>query len=380
MPTLLEIRNDPNYINANAATKQAIFDKYSAGDKDYTAANEATRNAIQQRFGLSLAEEPEPEEEPGFGKMMGSAVKRGAMQTGSLLADVLPALAAKTVGADDYAKRQMEEAAATQQEIQEKYPARYPTLEHVKGPSDYLPFAAETAAEQIPNLATALVPGIGGGMLAARGLAGAAAATATKAGQLGGAYLGSFALNTPEVFQNIYEETGQMAPGASVIAGSVAGALDSIFPAYIMKQFTPGMKMGVVEKILEKSGMKPGMIRSALAGGVTGVATEGPTEAGQEAISIMAEKFVGDNKDIWGSKEFNRLVESGVRGAVGDHVEHDAAREARPQALQAHALPALRRRGAAARLRRQHPRHRAARGHSPRAGRARGRGRLRLAL
>ena len=317
MPTLLEIRNDPNYINANAATKQAIFDKYSAGDKDYTAANEATRNAIQQRFGLSLAEEPEPEEEPGFGKMMGSAVKRGAMQTGSLLADVLPALAAKTVGADDYAKRQMEEAAATQQEIQEKYPARYPTLGDVKGPSDYLPFAAETAAEQIPNLATALVPGIGGGMLAARGLAGAAAATATKAGQLGGAYLGSFALNTPEVFQNIYEETGQMAPGASVIAGSVMGALDSIFPAYIMKQFTPGMKMGVVEKILEKSGMNPGMIRSALAGTATGVATEGPTEAGQEAISIMAEKFVGDNKDIWGSKEFNRLVESGVRGAVG---------------------------------------------------------------
>ena len=316
MPTLLEIRNDPNYINANAATKQAIFDKYSAGDKDYTSANEATRNAIQQRFGLSLAEEPEPVEEPGFGKMMGSAVKRGAMQTGSLLADVLPALAAKTVGADDYAKRQMEEAAATQQEIQEKYPARYPTLGDVKGPSDYLPFAAETAAEQIPNLATALIPGIGGGMLAARGLTGAAAATATRAGQLGGAYLGSFALNTPEVFQNIYEETGQMAPGASVIAGSVAGALDSIFPAYIMKQFTPGMKLGVIEKVLEKSGMKPGMIRAALAGGVTGVATEGPTEAGQEAISIMAEKFVGDNKDIWGSKEFNRLVESGVRGAV----------------------------------------------------------------
>lgn len=261
--------------------------------------------------------ESTPKEEPGFGKMMGSAVIRGAKQTGSLLGDVLPALAAKTVGADDYAKRQMEEAAATQQEIQEKYPAGYPTLGDVKGPSDYLPFAAETAAEQIPNLATALVPGIGGGMLAARGLAGAAAATATKAGQLGGAYLGSFALNTPEVFQNIYEETGQMAPGASVIAGSVSAALDSIFPAYILRQFTPGMKMGVVEKILEKSGMNPGMIRSALAGGATGVATEGPTEAGQEAISIAAEKFVGDNKDIWGSKEFNRLVESGVRGAVG---------------------------------------------------------------
>ena len=64
MTTLLEIRDDPDYINANAATKRAIFDKYSAGDKDYTSANGATRNAIQQRFGLSLAEAPTPTPTP----------------------------------------------------------------------------------------------------------------------------------------------------------------------------------------------------------------------------------------------------------------------------------------------------------------------------
>ena len=37
---------------------------YSAGDKDYTSANGATRNAIQQRFGLSLAEAPTPTPTP----------------------------------------------------------------------------------------------------------------------------------------------------------------------------------------------------------------------------------------------------------------------------------------------------------------------------
>ena len=55
MPTLLEILRDPNYINANPATKQAIFDKYAPQDTNYTEANEATRAAIRQRFGLGAA-------------------------------------------------------------------------------------------------------------------------------------------------------------------------------------------------------------------------------------------------------------------------------------------------------------------------------------
>ena len=51
--SLLEIQNDPDYINANAATKQAIFDAYSKDDPDYTGANPATQNAIRESFGLS---------------------------------------------------------------------------------------------------------------------------------------------------------------------------------------------------------------------------------------------------------------------------------------------------------------------------------------
>lgn len=50
---LLDIRDDPDYINANQATKQAIFDEYSKDDKDYTSANAATQAAIRQEFGLT---------------------------------------------------------------------------------------------------------------------------------------------------------------------------------------------------------------------------------------------------------------------------------------------------------------------------------------
>jgi len=55
MPSLLEILKDPNYTGANFATKQAIFDKYSAQDPNFVDANEPTKQAIRQRFGLQPA-------------------------------------------------------------------------------------------------------------------------------------------------------------------------------------------------------------------------------------------------------------------------------------------------------------------------------------
>jgi hypothetical protein len=287
---------------------------------------------------------PGPAPDTGFFDMVGRAGIRGAKQTGSLLADVLPAMVGKAVGADEYAARQMAEAEETQKEIAQNYAARYGELSDVKGLGDVLPFIAETVAEQVPNLATSIIPGVGGAMIGGRLAAGQAAKTlagreATEAaaryaalkgaqgagrGALGGAFLGSYALSAPEVFQNIYEETkdpetgeGQMELGASLLAGSVAAALDSILPAYLVRQFTPGMKAGVVEKLLARSGMPPGIARGATAGVITGAATEAPTEAAQEAISIAAEKFVQDNAPAWGGKEFNRLVESFVRGGAG---------------------------------------------------------------
>ena len=322
----------------------ALRNAHAAGD---TAAAQRLASYIKETAGgfETPAPTPEPTKDTGFFDMMGRAVVRGGKQTGSLLADVIPAMAAKAVGADEYAARQMAEAAETQQEIAQKYAPRYGELSDVKGAGDILPFIAETVAEQIPNIATAIVPGAGGAvfggrMAAQQALKTAAAREATEAaaaryatqaatvgagrGAMGGAFLGSYALNAPEIFQNIYEATkdettgeGQMEVGAALLAGSVSAALDSILPAALVKQFTPGMKAGVVEKILERSGMAPGIARGATAGVISGAATEAPTEAAQEAISIAAEKFVQENASAWGTPEFNRLVESFVRGGVG---------------------------------------------------------------
>mmetsp|Transcript_94888 Transcript_94888/g.290264 ORF Transcript_94888/g.290264 Transcript_94888/m.290264 type:complete len:384 (+) Transcript_94888:594-1745(+) len=83
------------------------------------------------------------------------------------------------------------------------------------------------------------------------------------------------------------------------------------------------------------------------------------------------------NHVLRGGPEGNR---AGVFGAVGHDVDHDASREARPAPLQAHALPALRRRGAAARLRRQRLGRGAPRGDPDEAGPHRRRAGHRLVL
>jgi hypothetical protein len=53
MAGLQDILSDPNYVNANAATKAAIFDKFAPLDSNYANANPETQGAIRSKFGLS---------------------------------------------------------------------------------------------------------------------------------------------------------------------------------------------------------------------------------------------------------------------------------------------------------------------------------------
>ena len=59
MADLSSILSDPNYVNANPATKAAIFDKFSALDKNFTGANPETQQAIRVKFGIVPAAAPE---------------------------------------------------------------------------------------------------------------------------------------------------------------------------------------------------------------------------------------------------------------------------------------------------------------------------------
>jgi hypothetical protein len=268
-------------------------------------APEGTTDA--QAYQYALSQIPPPKPEVGIGEAFGTGFERGVGRLGSTVTDIIPALVGSAVGAEDYAQRQFQEAA----EKEAALPAPvFSSYKDVEGVGDFTKFVAETIGEQIPNLGVALATALTGG--AAAPVLGATRA----AGQFAGAAFGSYALNAPEIFQNIYEETGETAPGTALLFGSAAAALDSILPAALAKNMSAPVKAEVTKKILERSGMKPSVLRSGTVGLAKGLGTEGLTEGAQEAISIAAERLIDENPDIFGSKEFDRIMESAVRGAV----------------------------------------------------------------
>jgi hypothetical protein len=311
---------------------------------DIEAPEGATQEDVIQQVAQYHEANKELPRDYTLGETVSKGVTRGAKQIGSALFDVLPAMVGSAVGAKDYAARQMEEARQTQEEINQKYAPEFTSYKDVHGIGQGLKFGLETVSEQLPNIATMLIPGGVGGALARRGVVAgaekaAAAAGASEAetllarqaalqtaaarqqvGQNVGIYLGSFSQNAPEVFQNIYNETGELEPGAALLFGSVSAALDSALPASIMRKLTGPAKIGLVEKVLEKSGMQPGLLRKIAAAAPESVVMEGLTEGAQEAISLAAEKFVDKNKQIFDSKGWNRIVESSIRGAIAGGV------------------------------------------------------------
>lgn len=142
-------------------------------------------------------------------------------------------------------------------------------------------------------------------------LIGASAAT----GATLSAALGTYSLMAPETFAGIYAETGDLAPGASTLAGAVNTALELVTPVQVLKSFGPRMKQAVVSKLLEKSGMKRSLIASAVKGTVRGAATEGFTEGSQVLVNQNAEKFVADSPMFQGI-DWERAVSNAVAGAA----------------------------------------------------------------
>lgn len=248
--------------------------------------------------------------QPSTGSLFTAGVRRGAQQLGSLMGDVLPGMVGRMVGADDYANRQFDEARQTDEEIRRTNPPRYRNYEDVQGVGDAVGYAAETLGEQIPQLATALVPGGLGASLGARA-AGAGATAAARAamatrGAVVGAGVGSAAQNFPDSYQSIMQNTGREAMGPALAAGAINTALDTIFPAYVLSRLPVGGREAVIGSLMRRLGI----------GAAMGVASEGATEGTQEAVNAAAESFVDETRPFWSSENFTRVVDAAIRGAI----------------------------------------------------------------
>ena len=268
------------------------------------------------------------------------SVKRGFMQTGMLLGDVLPAMVGRAVGADEYAERQLKEAAATQKEIQEKYPAAVPSFTDIKGAGDVVKYITEAVGESIPSILPGLFTG-GAAAVIGRGAVVAAKEAAEKAAlssiaegvaaekakeialqagikaaqrtalkyQATGAIAGSAAQNIPEVYQNILEETGKEDLGAALVSGGFNAVLDAITPISLLRK---ARVSGIPDNEIIGAWYK-----RAGKGAVEGFLTEGATEAVQEMSSAAAVKFVDNNKDFFTKENFVKFIDAGLKGGVG---------------------------------------------------------------
>lgn len=172
MPSLLEVLNDPNYVNANEATKQAIFDKYSAQEDDYVNANDATKNAIRQRFGvipIGGAELSANTSNPFMGavgrasELVGSGVEAVA-RVGEKAGDALEtALPLSNLSPDEIKnKRQLEPMFQFAEKLKNVskdigYAPTTKLSDLGKNPLTVVPFVAERIISSSPDMAAAVL-------------------------------------------------------------------------------------------------------------------------------------------------------------------------------------------------------------------------------
>ena len=290
---------------------------------------------------------PAPVGESGFLP----SVYRGGRGVASLLTDVLPAMAAKAVGQDEYATKKLVQAAAYQKETEQKYPAEVPSYTNITGVGTALTYLKEAVGEAIPSMIPSLLTG-GMASIAARPAIKAAMTVATEVAErevakaaakniltqeslegikkfaidagakeaqkialtydATGALVGSALQNIPDVYQNVYDKTGKQDLGTALAFGGFNAVLDAVTPFNILRK-------------MRTSGIEPEQLigawykRGAL-GALEGFATEGSTEALQEMSSVAAENLVAGHGEFFNRENFVRFVDAGLKGGLGGGV------------------------------------------------------------
>jgi hypothetical protein len=288
---------------------------------------------LSQKYDFKL-----PKPDIGLGQIAKRGFMRSVGETGIALGDTLPAMAGSALGYEDYAKQQMEEAAASRAELEAKYPTRFKSYKDVGGLGEGAEYVAETLGELAPSVGTSLIPGVGlgavGGRMAGRAALGAAtkagpptraallgveeaAKAGARKGMYGGVYLGSLTQNAPEVFENIYQETGKMEPGIAALAGGISAVLDSALPAKMLDSLGKFGQLKAIEAVAKNTGAAPSVWKSIGREARDAAATEGLTETAQETISAYAERIAGSTKELFGTENIERFKESFIKGAIG---------------------------------------------------------------
>lgn len=293
--------------------------------------------------------------EQGLGSLMAGGFKRAASGLGSAITDTLPALIGSAVGADEFAREQLAEAAEKKRQAELANPTGYRSYKDVRGVSDVPGFVAETFGELGPDI-LGLLTGAGAGATigkrvavkgaeklaaekaaeyaAKRGLTGEAAdaaavrlserlgaqaaAKGSERGLLTGMYGSSVGLNAPDTFESIYEKTGSLEPGIALAFGAAQGVLDTYLPGKILSQLSPAARARLAGEIISRSTVVPQGVKTAVAKQLaTTTAGEATTEGLQEVLGILAEQTAGAKGSLLDTENIDRVLNAAIKGAVG---------------------------------------------------------------
>jgi len=300
--------------------------------------------------------------------------------------DLIPALVGSVTGHDQYAQEQMKEYQDRMAAAEAENPTAYNKLSDIKGIGDLPGFVAETAGMLAPD-ALSFIAGTGVGTTlgkyaarkgaekvleksaleyaAKKGLTGEAADTAVEAfknraigqnvisnatehGASIGTNLGltstSMAINVPDVLQSVYQDTGELHPGIALTVGPIVGALDTIFPAHIVKQLGSTGKKILAKELLDKSTVVPTTWKKAFGKELLkDVSMESLTEGTQQALQVAASQMAGDKKKFFDPNNIDSIIMASIQGAIGA-----GSMGAIPSAIQAKGIKAQSEQDAAA--------------------------------
>lgn len=350
----------------------------AALDAGYTEAEVADEIAKEKKFNAAaareggysdreiLAELTKPE--PGLVETGYRGFRRSLGELGVLATDTLPALAASALlpeeTAKPFVKRQFKEAQEARADLESRFPTVYGSYKEVEDIGSGIGYVTEKFGELLPDILPSIATGGVGAFLGKKaateaaekaakevakktelellegGLESAIEATTYKniadrvgrkaaesitndyarSGMNVGVFLGSYAQNSPEIFENIFEETGEIAPAGALLFGSLSSMLDAYLPAKLLGTFGSYGKSQIVSKMLQDSGANPAVWKAVLREGTKAAGMEGLTEALQESISVSAEKFYGSNKEFFGPENVERYLEAFFAGAAGGGV------------------------------------------------------------
>jgi len=287
---------------------------------------------------LSGADQFQPEF--SFGQKAAAPIARTLQNIGTSLTTELPAMGLAAIGRDEAARELLGEAKQRYAETERMAPRMYQSYEDVTGPLSGLGFAYERIGEALPYGLAMLLPG-GAAAAGARGIAARAGTAATEAALarglpaaaaeslgaaratqvmqragLGGAGVGGYALNAPETFAKVAEETGELRPGVAATAAIGQTLLDLVAPSAFLSKLGMFGKLKASEEVAKRAGFTEAAKDLAIAAAKT-APKEGLTEAAQEVIGNAAVDFVRGSGDLFSPERIKQYIEAGLSGAVG---------------------------------------------------------------